>query len=346
MSGRAAQRRRRRWRGSALGPLLAAGFLAALGAAFPRGSVAHELYPALLVLSERAPGVYDGSFRIPGPLARHPIFAVFPQGASKSETQRVRGPDGESVERFVLRIKGGLGGQRLSAQSPPELRVEVLIRIQPAAGTLITGRLVTPAGAFVVPEAPTRWGIAATYLRLGVEHILTGFDHLSFVLGLMLLVPSWRVLVATITAFTAAHSLTLAGASVGWIRLPSAPVEAVIALSIVFVAREAWRKAAGQTGLTARRPWLLAFLFGLLHGLGFAGALSEIGLPAGDVPLALLTFNAGVELGQLAFVAVAAAVFELVRRCLPRRPWMVVVPAYGIGTLAAFWCFERISGFF
>jgi len=132
----------------------------------------------------------------------------------------------------------------------------------------------------------------------------------------------------------------------GWVRLPSAPVEAIIALSIVFVAREAWRKAGGEKSLTARWPWLLAFGFGLLHGFGFAGALSEIGLPAGDVPLALFTFNLGVELGQLAFVAVALGLSRLALRRLPRRPWMVVAPAYAIGTLAAFWCIERVAGFF
>ena len=311
-----------------------------------RPALAHELYPVLLSLTETGDGVYDGVFRIPSPLAQYPIFPVWPEGSVQTDQQRTRGPDGERALRFVLRVPGSLGGARLSVQSPPGLKVEVLVRIEPKSGSLFTGRLVTPEGALVVPENPTRAGIAATYLRLGVEHILTGFDHLSFVLGLLLLAPSWRILAATITAFTVAHSLTLAGAALGWVRLPSAPVEAIIALSIVFVAREAWRKAGGEKSLTARWPWLLAFGFGLLHGFGFAGALSEIGLPAGDVPLALFTFNLGVELGQLAFVAVALGLSRLALRRLPRRPWMVVAPAYAIGTLAAFWCIERVAGFF
>jgi hypothetical protein len=184
------------------------------------------------------------------------------------------------------------------------------------------------------------------YLRLGVEHILFGIDHLLFVLGLILLVGGLGPLMKTITAFTLAHSITLGLATLGVVRIPQAPVEAVIALSIVFLAAELVRQGRGETGLTARRPWLVAFAFGLLHGLGFAGALSDVGLPPGDVPSALLLFNVGVEAGQLAFVVAALALVRAVQS-LPAPAWRRLegVSAYAIGSLAAFWVMQRISGF-
>jgi hydrogenase/urease accessory protein HupE len=188
--------------------------------------------------------------------------------------------------------------------------------------------------------------VARTYLALGVEHILTGFDHLLFVLALLLIVKSARRIVATVTAFTVAHSLTLAAATLGFVHLPQPPVEAAIALSIAFVAAEIVHGLDGRPGLTARAPWLVAFAFGLLHGLGFAGALAEIGLPQSAIPLALLCFNLGVELGQLAFVVALLACLALARRA--RIPWPRAarpLPAYAIGALAMFWVIERVAAF-
>jgi hydrogenase/urease accessory protein HupE len=200
----------------------------------------------------------------------------------------------------------------------------------------------------LAPAAPSSGAVAGTYLRLGIEHILTGPDHLAFVLALVLLTPVWRQLWKTVTAFTVAHSLTLVLATLDLLRLPQPPVEAAIALSILFVARELWFSTKGRSSGGARRPWLVAFAFGLLHGLGFAGALGQIGLPVSDVPLALLTFNLGVELGQLAFVAVVL----LAGRGLARLPaawrdrgWLRLLPAYAIGALAMFWCIERVARF-
>ncbi len=186
---------------------------------------------------------------------------------------------------------------------------------------------------------------ARRYLALGVEHILLGVDHLLFVLGLLLLVRgAWR-LIATVTAFTLAHSLTLALATLGLVAVPSAPVEATIALSIVFLAAEILRARQGRFGLTQRFPWLIAFGFGLLHGLGFAGALAEIGLPAGEIPLALLFFNLGVEAGQLLFVAAVLSVRSALRRLeIAWPPWLEPLPAYAIGTVACFWFLERAGG--
>ncbi|MGL6210794.1 MAG: HupE/UreJ family protein, partial [Paracoccaceae bacterium] len=194
--------------------------------------------------------------------------------------------------------------------------------------------------------------VFASYFRLGVDHILQGFDHLLFVFVLVCLIRNWRRLLGAVTAFTVAHSLSLAAASLGWIIIPSAPVEAVIALSIAVLAAELLRAPASKPSLTERAPWVVAFAFGLLHGLGFASALLDIGLPEGDVPLALLAFNVGVEVGQILFIAVVLAVGAAYARLYPagRRQILPGSPglrtaAYAIGTLAAFWVFERMAVF-
>jgi hydrogenase/urease accessory protein HupE len=198
----------------------------------------------------------------------------------------------------------------------------------------------------VVEAAPGWQQIAGTYLALGVEHILSGIDHLLFVLALLLLVKGWRRLVATVTAFTVAHSLTLAAATLGFVQVAQRPVEAVIALSIVFAAAELVRLKSGQVSLTQRWPWAIAFTFGLLHGFGFAGALNEIGLPQQSIPLALLFFNAGVELGQLLFIAGVFAVGAIARRiAAPMPTWAPGLSAYAIGAVAAFWTIERVVAF-
>jgi hydrogenase/urease accessory protein HupE len=191
--------------------------------------------------------------------------------------------------------------------------VDVLARVQRSDGTTQVVRLIPSAPAFVVEDAPRWSAIAATYLGLGVEHILLGIDHLLFVLAMLLLVSSWRRLVATITAFTVAHSITLALATLGFVHVPPKPIEAAIALSIVFVAVEIVHGRMGRLGPTERWPWMVAFVFGLLHGLGFASALRAVGLPESAIPTALLFFNLGVELGQLAFVGVVLAFLASLR---------------------------------
>ena len=193
-----------------------------------------------------------------------------------------------------------------------------------------------------------------TYGKLGIEHILLGVDHLLFVLSLLLLVSGWGRLVKTITAFTLAHSITLAAATLGFVRVPGPPVEAMIALSIVFVAGEVVRRGRGRTGVAERWPWVVSFAFGLLHGLGFAGALHEIGLPENAIPLALACFNVGVEIGQLLFLAAVIAILAAREPCAPadaaREPargagWATAC-AYVIGGVAAFWVVERTLSFF
>ena len=185
------------------------------------------------------------------------------------------------------------------------------------------------------------------YVGLGVEHILLGFDHLLFVLGLLLIVRGSWMLVKTITAFTLAHSITLALATLGFVHAPTRPVDAAIALSIAFLAAEILHARDGRPGLAVRRPWVVAFAFGLLHGLGFAGALSQLGLPASEISIALLFFNLGVEIGQLMFVAVVLALAWALGQLRVRWPrWAQPLPAYAIGTIAAFWFIERTSGLF
>ena len=182
--------------------------------------------------------------------------------------------------------------------------------------------------------------------RLGIEHILLGIDHLLFVLGLLLLVQGVGPLIKTITSFTVAHSITLGAATFDLISLPSAPVEAVIALSILFLAREYISVKEGKDSLTAQYPWIVAFTFGLLHGFGFAGALSEIGFPQKEVPLALFTFNIGVELGQLLFIGVVYLCLFFWKKLnwsLPNGSWRIV--PYAIGTVASFWLVERVLAF-
>ena len=232
---------------------------------------------------------------------------------------------------------------------------DVLVRLERLDGTTQVTRLTPAAPSFVVEAAPTGMQVADTYTRLGIEHILTGVDHLLYVLAMLLLVTGWKRIVATMTAFTATHSLTLAAATLGWVQVPQAPVEACIALSILFVAREIVCSRKGQPGLTEQWPWVVSFTFGLLHGFGFAGALSEVGLPQTAIPVALLFFNVGVEIGQLLFVAAAVAFIACGRKIGERfRPMtfdsasltgLRLVPPYAIGSVAMFWVIQRIAGF-
>jgi hydrogenase/urease accessory protein HupE len=208
-----------------------------------------------------------------------------------------------------------------------------------------TVRLTPSSPGFTVATQPGRIAVLWTYLQLGIEHILTGIDHLLFVLCLIFLVRNIRNLLLTVTAFTLAHSIALAAATLGFVNVSAAPVEATIALSIVFLACEMLRDPVHQSDVTQTCPWLVAFSFGLLHGLGFAGALAEIGLPHGEIPLALFAFNAGVELGQLVFIAAVLFIAYLAQIVLPRSlpAWLPRAAAYVIGCTASYWVIERLA---
>jgi hydrogenase/urease accessory protein HupE len=203
---------------------------------------------------------------------------------------------------------------------------------------------------FELAGAPSKLHVAGAYLRLGIEHIWSGVDHLLFILALMILVKGTRRLIATVTAFTVAHSITLAGATLGFVRVPQQPIEACIALSIIFVASEIVHARQGSQGWTKRWPWIVAFTFGLLHGFGFAGALNAVGLPQTAIPVALLFFNVGVEIGQLLFIAVILSIMALAcwivrRTAIPQPLWAWRVAPYSIGGVAAFWMIQRIAAF-
>ena len=211
----------------------------------------------------------------------------------------------------------------------------------------VTTSLVRPSQPWIDIQArQSSFEVARLFVVEGIEHILFGYDHLLFVAALMLIVRNWRVLVKTITAFTVAHSITLTFATLGWVALPSGPVEIMIAFSIVLVAAEIVRTERGQTSLATTWPWVVAFAFGLLHGFGFAGALQHLGLPQDDIPLALLCFNVGVEIGQLLFIAAILLAVAALRRIVDVPRKAVVASAYAIGMVAAFWTLERLHSTF
>jgi hydrogenase/urease accessory protein HupE len=319
----------------------AIGVLAAM--ALPAG--AHQLLPAYLQIRETGSHAYEVTFKVPVVgIERLPLAASLPDRCERTGPSRVVADDQGHAEVWPMRCAGGLRGDRLEVQGLEELSTDALVRIEHADGSQQVALLTASSPAVEVAAVPARLEVVQSYFVLGVEHILLGIDHLLFVLALLIICSGAWQLVKTVTAFTLAHSITLALATLGVLNVPSAPVEAVIALSIVFVAAEIVRSREGKASLTARAPWLVAFVFGLLHGLGFAGALSEVGLPSSHVPLALLFFNLGVEAGQLAFIAIVLALLALLRPVRSRLPrWVELVPAYAIGSIAMVWVIERVG---
>ena len=311
----------------------------------PISATAHEVRPAYLRIQQISDERFDLLWRVParGDL-RLGIYVALPEHCEDAGQRLTWNAEGTWVERWSAVCAGGLIGHRVRIDGLSSTVIDALARVERLDGTTQIVRLTPAEPDFEVSAAESAWQVARTYTVLGVEHILLGIDHLLFVLALLMLVPSMRMLVWTITSFTLAHSLTLAAATLGWVHVPQAPVEAVIALSILFVAMEIVHWRQGRPGITRRWPWLVAFTFGLLHGFGFAGALSEIGLPEHAIPLALLFFNVGVELGQLAFIC-AVVLLSLVLRRFAWPGWAWRVPVYVIGSLAAFWTIERIAGF-
>lgn len=353
MTKQAAETGRRGKRAAALPCAVLLAFLVSMAPA-----IAHELRPAYLQLRQTAADSYDVLWKVParGDDLRLALHLALPDRCGNLTEPRGAFSAGAHTERWRVRCPGGLDGAAIRVAGLSGTLTDVLVRLERLDGTSQTARLTPSAPSFVVQPAPGPLEVARTYLLLGVEHILLGIDHLLFVLGLLLLVQgSWRIL-ATVTAFTAAHSITLAAAALGLVHVPQQPVEAAIALSILFVASETARSAGEaprSSTLAARWPWSVAFAFGLLHGLGFAGALAEVGLPQNTIPVALLFFNIGVELGQLIFIAGVLALMGFLRPAVtPHRspatshwPLLRRVLTYAIGGLAAFWVIERVARF-
>ena len=317
-----------------------------------RGVLAHEVRPAYLEIRQIGTETYDTLWKVPGlgENLRLGIYVELPPRCVNLATPRASMLNNAYSERWTVKCAGGLTGSTIRIGGLAATSSDVLVRLERLDGTTQVSRLTPASASFIVEAAPRALEVARTYLALGIEHILGGIDHLLFVLALLLLVKGTRRLIATVTAFTLAHSLTLAGATLGFVHVPGPPVEAAIALSIMFVAAEIIHSRRGAAGLTERFPWIVAFTFGLLHGFGFASALSSVGLPQTAIPVALLFFNLGVEVGQLIFIASVLIVIALARRALrrvavPRPQWAWCVPPYAIGTVAAFWVIQRIAAF-
>jgi hydrogenase/urease accessory protein HupE len=324
--------------------------LLSLGLALP--AAADEFRPAYLQLRQLDASTYEVLWKLPAldESTTLKLRPQFPPGTQAITPLRSSYAAGTAVQRWRVQVDGGLAGKAIEFPNLAASRIDVLVRVERSDGTAQVGRVLPLAPRFVVTSSPGDLEVAQTYTVLGIEHILTGFDHLLFVLALLILVQGTRRLIATITAFTLAHSLTLFAATLGWLNVPGPPVEAVIALSIVFVAGEIVHARQGRPGLTQRRPWIVAFSFGLLHGLGFAGALAEVGLPPLSIPMALLFFNVGVEIGQLIFIAMVLGALAVTRGIALRLKigapsWWWRVPPYAIGGIASFWVVQRVAAF-
>lgn len=321
---------------------------------FTTAATPHALEPGYLDLRQLTDETWQVFWRKPdvdgAPMA---IDALLPDGCRPARAEAPHFDGSAWIAGWIAECPGGLEGTSLSIPGLSAQNTDVLLRWQSLGEPPSTARLTPDAAEFRFPETLSTGAVFASYLGLGFEHILEGWDHLLFVFALLVLIRDpWR-LVGAVTAFTVAHSITLALAALGHISVPGPPVEACIALSIVFLAVEILKREDGKIRLSERAPWLVSFSFGLLHGLGFAGALAEIGLPQGDIPAALLAFNLGVELGQLVFVAAVMSAFLVLRAVLPeiiRRARAATAPAnqiagYMIGSVATFWLVERVSGF-
>jgi len=308
---------------------------------------AHEVRPSYLEVREVRTDEFEVLFKTPmrGDL-RLSLSATFSGRANAVIPVTTRTTGDAAVQTWRFRAVDPLRGQTVGIAGLQNTMTDVLVRVAFLDGTSWVRRLTPQEESATIPSLQSGWSVALLYLRLGVEHILLGIDHLLFVLALLMITRGTWLLIRTVTAFTVAHSITLALATLGYVHVPSAPVEALIALSIVFVAVEIVRLGQGRDGLTARAPWLVAFTFGLLHGLGFAGALSEVGLPEGHIPVALLFFNVGVEIGQLLFIATMLCLFALIRRIpVPLPRWTALAAPYAIGSVAMFWVIERVAAF-
>ena len=309
---------------------------------------ADEIRPALLDIKEQNTGLFAVTWKVPTRGNR--VLAMTPKLPESLEllgSPSIQDLPGARIERATYKNNAeSLTGQSIVIEGLAALQTDVLVLIQLQDGTQHSAILRPASPAFTIPLEASKLEVAIDYWRLGTIHILEGADHLLFVLALLLIVSGFGQLLTAVTAFTVAHSITLALATLGVVHVPAAPTEAIIALSIVFLATEIIHKRNGQIGLTERYPWLIAFIFGLFHGLGFAGALSEIGVPQHEVPLALFTFNVGVETGQLLFIAVVLSVIALLKRLpltAPPGAWRLL--PYSIGGVAAFWTIERLAGF-
>jgi hydrogenase/urease accessory protein HupE len=309
---------------------------------------ADEIRPGYLELKENSPNVFSILWKLPAKGDKKlSLQAHLPVNCINKTEPVAQLTNGAYMQRWITVCDGGLPGQNISVAGLDTINTDVLLRLEFVNGTSQSVQLTPTVNTYQIPTIASSLQIVRTYTEFGIEHILLGTDHLLFVFALLLIVNNTRRLLITITAFTLAHSITLIAATLGFVHVPQQPVEAVIALSILFLAMEIIHGKSGRPGYTARWPWLISFIFGLLHGFGFAGALAEVGLPQQAIPIALIFFNLGVELGQLFFVLgvifLSRLLHQLNQQKLLARAEIFVV--YFIGGISSFWLFERVSLF-
>ena len=318
-------------------------------------SLAHaDVYrPAYLELKQLDNETFDLLWKVParGPDQRLRLYLAFPEDVKYINPTRTTYVGGAFVDTSTITRPGGMAGAEIKVVGLTTISTEVLVRIERLDGSTEVARLTPSTPSFIVAGPPVFWDVAKTYLVFGVQHIWQGTDHLLFVACLILIAGSWRRILITVTGFTVAHSVTLSLAALELVRLPVPPIEATIALSIVFLAREIALKR--RDTLTWRYPVVVSSTFGLLHGFGFASALSDIGLPQTEIPAALLSFNIGVEIGQVVFVATILLIVQLLTFSLrgisiQSIDWMKKIErplAYTVGGVAMFWTIERVTAF-
>lgn len=320
-------------------------FMLFLLATFAPGVFAHEVRPAYLELRQTGPETYDILWKVPGrgENLRLGLYVELPANCSNVTEPMASIFNNAYTERWAVKCPDGLAGGTITIKGLNTTMTDVLVRLENLDSTVQIVRLMPSSHSFIVKAIPSGWQKAGMYLRLGIDHILLGIDHLLFVLGLMLIVGNRWTLFKTITAFTIAHSITLAVATLGYANAPLPPLNAAIALSILFLGPEIIRVWRGETSLTIRYPWVVAFAFGLLHGFGFASGLRDTGLPQADISWALLLFNIGVETGQVLFVFLMVAMARSFRQLEIHWPrWALALPGYTVGSFGAFWTFQRV----
>ena len=323
--------------------------------AFILKGYAHEVRPAYLELRQSGAETYDVLWKVPGlgDNQRLALDVVFPSRCSSMSIPQGRMINNSFTERWTIRCPGGLNGDTIRIDGLSGTTTDVLVRMERIDGGIQVARMTPSVPFFLAISVVNRMDVVKSYTMLGIEHILTGIDHLLFVLALLIITQGGWKLVKTVTAFTVSHSISLTLATLGYVHIPQKPVEATIALSIVFVAAEIVHQQQGRPGITARAPWIVALIFGLIHGLGFAGGLSEAGLPAGHIPTALLFFSLGVESGHFLFIGFVLLVMYFIRYIdtvviKTHRPGISYwhwIPPYFIGSVAMFWMIQRILAF-
>lgn len=311
-------------------------------------TVADEIRPGYLALKENSANIFSVTWKVPARGDKKlALYAKLPDSCKNKTQPYAQLINNAYIQHWIIACDKGLAEQSISISGLSATSTDVLLRLEFINGSSQSMLLTPSQNTFDIPAETSRLQIISTYTWLGITHILMGIDHLLFVFALLLIVTGKRQLLWTITAFTIAHSITLAGATLGLVYVPQQPVEAMIALSILFLAMEIIHTKRGHPGAASRWPWLVAFIFGLLHGFGFAGALAEVGLPQQAIPMALIFFNVGVEIGQLFFVSIVLLAGWALHRL--RQPVLLArsetAAIYIIGGLSSFWLLERISSF-